>query len=127
MNGSAAGIRHRDPRLTREENNRVRTCHSSFVTNRYCGACFLQNKHLLGIVVFVKGNDGARLQNLRQRKEVFGVSILLVDLDDEFRNGSWTTGRRLSYGAAQPVLAVGLLENQRLGRIRGVCALWRGL
>jgi len=76
----------------------VRTCHSSFIANRYGGTAFFQDDHLFGIVVFVERNHPAGAHNLRPHVEVFGVSVLLVDLDDEFRDGTWAGRFRLSSG-----------------------------
>jgi hypothetical protein len=113
VNGAVPRIRYRHPRFSRDENDGVRTCHGPFIANRYGSATFFRDDHLFGIVMFVEGNHRPGVQNLCPHVKVFGVAILLVDLDDEFSNGTWT-GR--SSGAAQPVLAITLLENQGCGR-----------
>ncbi len=110
MDGTGPGIRYRHPCFSRDENDRVWTCHGSFIADSYGSTTFFQDDYLFGIVVFVERNHRTGVQNLRPHVKVFGVSVLLVDLDDEFRNGT-RTGR--SSGAAQPALAITLLENQR--------------
>jgi hypothetical protein len=59
-------------------------------------------------------------KNLCKHQEIFGIAVVFVDLDGEFRNGTWTTGVRYSSRAAQEMLAVALLEDQRLGCRLGV-------
>jgi hypothetical protein len=78
----------------------VWTRQGPFVANRYGGTAFLQNKHLLGIMMFMEINDGTGFQNLCQHNDVFGPAILLIDLNDEFRDGTCTSRQRLSYWAA---------------------------
>ena len=100
MNGVVSSVRYRDPRLSRDENDCVWPRQGPFIANCYCDPTFLQDKHFLRIMVLVEINDGAGIQILRQHNEVFGPPILLVDLNDEFRNGTWSTRPRLSDRAA---------------------------
>jgi len=95
-----SGVRHGYPCFSRDENDSVRARHCSFIANRYRGVALLKNKHLLGIMVFVEINDGTGLQIFCQHNEIFGCPILLIDLNDEFRNGARTIRLRLSFRAA---------------------------
>jgi len=63
--------------------------------------------------VFVERDHSPGFQNLVPDVKVLGVSVQLVDLDDEFRN---RLGTGWSLGTAQSVLAIILFENQGCGR-----------
>jgi hypothetical protein len=86
----------------------VRPGYGSFIADRYGSAALFQNDYLFGIVVFVEWDHSTGFQNLVSDVEVLGVSVQLVDLDDEFRNG---LGTGWSLGTAQTVLAIILFEN----------------
>ena len=109
MDRAVPGIRYLYPRFARDENNGVGTCHGAFIANSYGGTTFFQDNYLFGIVVFVERNHGAGIQNFVSDVEVLGVSVLLVDLNDKFGNGTRTSGssRRISDVAVNglPVLA----------------------
>ena len=66
----------------------MRPGYGSFIADRYGSAAFFQNDYLFGIVVFVERNHRTGIQNLRAHEKVIGVSVLPVDLDDEFRDGA---------------------------------------
>ena len=74
---------------------------------------FFHYDYLFGVVVLVERNHCSGIHDFRPHVEVCGVSVLLVDLDDEL--GDRTRASRPS-GAANSVLAIAFLENQRYGR-----------
>ena len=88
MDGTVPAIRYRHPCFSRDENDGVRTCHGSLVPNGYRCTAFFKDDHLFGIVVFVERNHRAGIQNFVSDVKVLGVSVLLVDFDDESRNGT---------------------------------------
>ena len=112
MNGARSSIGYRHPGFSWDENNGVRTCHGSLVADRNGRTPFLHDDHFFGVAVLVEWNHRASLQELRPHVEVFGVAVLLVDLDDELRYGT-RMGR--ASRAAQSVLPVIFLENQGYG------------
>jgi hypothetical protein len=85
-------FRYRHPRFARDDNDRVWTCHGSFIANSYGSTAFFQDDYRFGIVVFVERNHRTGVQNLRPQVKVFGVSVLTVDLNDEFSNGEVCQG-----------------------------------
>jgi hypothetical protein len=128
VDGTVPGIRYRHPCFSRNEHDGVRACNGSFIGDSYSSASIFQDHYLFGVVVLVERNHRAGIQSLRSHVKVFGVSVLLVDLDDEFRNGPRTSR---SSGAAQPVLPILLLENQRrrsrwTARLRSIVKQHRG-
>ena len=85
MDGVASGIRYGDPRLPRNKNNGVRTCHAPLITNGYRRASFFKDHYLFRVVMLVERNHCSGLQNLVTDVKVFGSSVLFVNLDEELR------------------------------------------
>jgi hypothetical protein len=87
VNRMVSGVPYGYPCLSRYENDRTRTSQGSLVADGYRGPALFQYEDLLGVVMHVKGNDGPRFQTFCDRNAVFGPAILLINLNDEFRNG----------------------------------------
>src|SRR5215472_487491 len=114
MDWMVSGVRYCNPRLSWDENDRARTRQGSLVDDCYGGAILFHNENLLSIVVHMKRNRGPGLQSLGHSNEVFGPAILLVNLNDEFRNGTRSSGERLFCVAAQQMLSVAFLQDKRM-------------
>ena len=55
MNAAVPGIRYRHPSLSRDEDDGVRTCHGSFIANRYGSTASFQDDYLFGLWCLWKG------------------------------------------------------------------------
>jgi len=86
--GLVSRIGYPHPRFSRDENDRVWTCHGSLVANGYRCTAIFKDDHLFGVVMFVERNHGAGIQNFVSDVKVLGISVQFVDLDDESGNGT---------------------------------------
>ena len=64
----------------------MRPCYGPLIANGNRGTTFFQDDYLFGIVVQVERNHRAGVHDFRPHIKVLGVSVLLVDLDNELRN-----------------------------------------
>jgi hypothetical protein len=61
----------------------MRTRYRSLVADRDRRATFFHYDYLFGVVVLVEGNHRTGIHHLGTYVEIFGVSVLLIDLDEE--------------------------------------------